>query len=284
MHPVAVRVLVKRKRLPDTDDVLLETQPRRNHPPAPSVALVCGLFLQCQVSCFRDQESHGHHLLRYGTDKLPRLVKEVVDRRRSIGMLGNDLIHGHVVGRATGRDQSNATTLLLLLIAKHPCRIIGLVLCRESRRHRRSGKQGTRHEACGIVRVHQEASPIVVVLLNLILDGRHRTLAKILSHHWLHNLSGNKQSFLQGTPGPQQLPTERRILTRPSGQPWGQLPELPSLQGIPARSPPPSCGACPAPASAMQRPCSTWLRGALARQPRRSGWHVRAVRTVGRRP
>src|SRR5215475_10468331 len=179
----------------------------------------------------------GHHLFRYGTDKLQRLVKEVVDRRRSTGMLGNDLMHGHVVGRATGRDQSNATTLLLLLIAKHPCRIIGLVLCRESRRHRRSGKQDTRHEACGVVRVGQDASP-VVVLLNLILDGRHRTLAKILSHHWLHNLSGNKQSFLQGTPGPQQLPTERRILTRPSGQPWGQLLELPSLQGISARYPP----------------------------------------------
>jgi len=31
-------------------------------------------------------------------------------------------------------------------------------------------------------------------------------------------------------------------------------------------------------------PCSAWLLGALARQPRRSGWHVRAVRTVGRRP
>jgi hypothetical protein len=32
-----------------------------------------------------------------------------------------------------------------------------------------------------------------------------------------------------------------------------RLPELPSLQGIPARSPPPSCGACPAPANTMPR-------------------------------
>ena len=228
MHPVAVRVLVERKRLPDTDDVLLETQRRRNHPLAPSVALVRGLFLQCQVPCFRDQESHGHHLFCYGTDKLPRLVKEIVDRRRSTGMLGNDLMHGHVVGRATGRDQRNATTLLLLPIAKHPCRIIGIVLCRESRRHRRSGK----HEACGVVRVGQDGSP-GVVLLNLILDGRHRTLAKILSHHWLHNLSGNKQSFLQGTPGPQQPPTERRILTRPSGKPWGRLSRADFTPGHP---------------------------------------------------
>src|SRR5215510_4809523 len=106
---------------------------------------------------------------------------------------------------------------------------------------------------CGVVRVHQEASPIVVVLLNLILNGWHRTLAKILSHHWLHNLSGNKQSFPQGTPDPQQPPTERRILTRPYGQLWRRLPELPSLQGISARYPPPSYGACPALASAMQR-------------------------------
>jgi hypothetical protein len=78
-------------------------------------------------------------------------------------------------------------------------------------------------------------------------------LARLLSHHWLHNLSGNKQSFPQGTPGPQQPPTERRILTRPSGKPWGRLPELPSLQGLPMRYPPPSCGACPAPANATQR-------------------------------
>src|SRR5262245_30186425 len=109
----------------------------------------------------------GITLLRYGTDKLPCLVKEVVDRRRSTGMLGNYLMHGHVVGRATGRDQSNATTLLLLLIAKHPCRILGLVLCRESRR--RSGRHGheTHHDACEVVRIGQDAS--VVVLLNLIL-------------------------------------------------------------------------------------------------------------------
>ncbi len=31
------------------------------------------------------------------------------------------------------------------------------------------------------------------------------------------------------------------------------FPELPSLQGIPARYPPPSCGACPAPANTTQR-------------------------------
>src|SRR4029450_3569433 len=70
-----------------------------------------GFSSSAKVPYFRDQESHGHHLLRYGTDKLPRLVKEVVDRRRSTGMLGNDLIHGHVVGRATGRDQTNATKM-----------------------------------------------------------------------------------------------------------------------------------------------------------------------------
>src|SRR5215471_2104881 len=50
------------------------------------------------------------------------------------------------------------------------------------------------------------------------------------------------------------------------------LPELPSLQGIPAHSPPPSCGACPAPAHATQRraPPGSWALWA-ARKSRAHG-------------
>jgi hypothetical protein len=55
--------------------------------------------------------------------------------------------------------------------------------------------------------------------------------------------------------------TSERLQSRlKSAFPTGGRPPRASLR----RYPPPSCGACPAPANATQPPCAAWLRGALA--------------------
>jgi len=52
--------------------------------------------------------------------------------------------------------------------------------------------------------------------------------------------------------------------------------------GPPCALPSPLLRRLSSPSQRHAAPCSAWLRGALARQPRRSGRHGRAVRTVGR--
>ena len=52
--------------------------------------------------------------------------------------------------------------------------------------------------------------------------------------------------------------------------------------GPPCALPSPILRRLSSPSQRHAAPCSAWLRGALARQPRRSGQPVRAVRTVGR--
>src|SRR5262245_34241771 len=51
--------------------------------------------------------------------------------------------------------------------------------------------------------------------------------------------------------------------------------------GPPCALPSPILQRLSSPSQRHATPCSAWLRGALARQSRRSRWHGRAVRTVG---